>query len=156
MKKNNTIQKNNTVENNNTIKKNNTIEKKNLFNKKFIKKETKVFIKKYSSSFVFGLIFGLILGIIFSIIDNLIFLIAEEGLTKFLEKNFHNRNIIGIIEGSISSAVAFLIASYIEKKIYSKNKNIIKHPLIDFFGILIGGTFVILLYYLCIVIFKLK
>ena len=100
------------------------------------------------------LIFGLILGIIFSIIDNLIFLIVDEGLTKFLEKNFYNRNIIGIIEGSISSAVAFLIFSYVEKKIYSKN--IIKHPLIDFFGILIGGTFVILLYYLCVVIFKLK
>lgn len=101
------------------------------------------------------MIFGLILGIIFSIIDNLIFLLAEESLTKYLEKNFHNRNIIGIIEGSLSSAVAFLIASYLERKIYSKNKNIIKHPLVDFFGILIGGSIVILLYYLVILIFKL-
>jgi uncharacterized protein YacL len=138
------------------MKKKNTTENKNLLNKKFIKKETKVFVQKYSSSFVFGIIFGLILGIIFSIIDNLIFLLAEEGLTKILEKNFHNRNIIGIIEGSISSAVAFLIASYFEKKIYSRNKNIIKHPLIDFLGILIGGSIVIILYYLCVVIFKLK
>jgi len=44
----------------------------------------------------------------------------------------------------------------LKKKIYSKNKNIIKYPLVDFFGILIGGTIVILLYYLCVVIFKLK
>ena len=137
------------------MKKKNTTENKNLFNKKIIKKETKVFVQKYSSSFVFRLIFGLILGIIFSIIDKLIFLLAEESLTKYLEKNFHNRNIVGIIEGSISSAVAFLIASYFEKKIYSRNINIIKHPLVDFFGILIGGTIVILLYYLCVVIFKL-
>ena len=137
------------------MKKNNTTENKNLFNKKIIKKETKVFVQKYGSSFVFGLIFGLMIGIIFSFIDNLIFLLAEESLTKYLEKTFHNRNIIGIIEGSLSSAFAFLIASYLERKIYSKNKNIIKHPIVDFFGIVIGGSIVILLYYLVILIFKL-
>lgn len=123
--------------------------------KKDLLKTTKT-VKKYSSSFVFGLIYGLILGTIFSIIDSFIFLTAEEYMTEFLEKNIHNRNIIGLIEGCFSAAVAFLIASYLEKKIYSKNINIIKHPIIDFIGILLGGMIVIIIYYLFTLIKKKK
>lgn len=115
---------------------------------------TKKKVKKYSSSLVFGLIYGLILGTLFSIIDSLLFLSAEEYMTEFLEKNFHNRNIIGLIEGCFSAGVAFLIASYLEKKIYSKKINIIKHPIIDFIGILLGGLIVIIIYYLFTLIKK--
>ena len=115
--------------------------------KKDLLNTTKI-IKKYNSSFIFGLMYGLILGTIFSIIDSLIFLSAEEYMTEFLEKNVHNRNIIGLIEGCFSAGVAFLITSYLERKIYSKNINIIKHPIIDFIGILLGGSIVIIIYYL--------
>ena len=114
----------------------------------------KKLFKKYNSTFVFGLIFGLTLGTLFSIIDSFIFLSAEEYMTKFLDKNFHNRNIVGLIEGCFSAALAFLVASYIEKKIYSRNINIIKHPVVDFIGILLGGFFVTLVYYLFTLIKK--
>lgn len=119
--------------------------------KTFIKKKK---IKEFSKSLVFGFFFGLILGTVFSFIDNLIFLIAEETMTNFLERNLHNRSVIGIVESSFSAAVAFLIASYIEERIVSKKYNIIKHPFIDFCGILLGGLIVILLYYFIIFLQK--
>lgn len=114
----------------------------------------KKLVKKYNSSFVFGLIFGLTLGTLFSIIDSLIFLSAEENMTEFLERKIHNRIIVGLIENSFSTGIAFLIASFIEKKIYSRNINILKHPVIDFIGILLGGLFVTLIYYLFTLIRK--
>ena len=114
----------------------------------------KKLFKRYNSSFVFGLIFGLTLGTLFSIIDSLIFLTAQQNMSEFLDDNFHNRNIVGLIENSFSTGVAFLIASFIEKKIYSRNINILKHPVIDFIGILLGGFFVTLLYYLFTLIKK--
>lgn len=107
----------------------------------------KKIFKKYNSSFVFGLIFGLTLGTLFSIIDSLIFLSAQQNMSEVLDNNFHDRNIVGLIENSFSTGVAFLIASFIEKKIYSRNINILKHPVIDFIGILLGGFFVTLIYY---------
>ena len=110
--------------------------------------DTKKIVNKYSSSFFFGLIFGLVLGIMFSIIDSLIFLAAEEWMTEFLDRSIHNRNVIGLLEGTISSSIAFLIASFIEKKLYSKKINIIKHPFIDFLGIILGGLIVVCFYYL--------
>ena len=114
----------------------------------------KKLFKRYNSSFVFGLIFGLTLGTLFSIIDSLIFLTAQQNMSQFLDNNFHNRNIVGLIENSFSTGVAFLVASYIEKKIYSRNINILKHPVIDFIGILLGGFFVTLVYYLFTLIKK--
>lgn len=114
----------------------------------------KKLFKRYNSSFVFGLIFGLTLGTLFSIIDSLIFLTAQQNMSEFLDDNFHNRNIVGLIENSFSTGVAFLIASFIEKKIYSRNINILKHPVIDFIGILLGGFFVTLVYYLFTLIKK--
>ena len=116
----------------------------------------KKLFKRYNSSFVFGLIFGLTLGTLFSIIDSLIFLTTQQNMSEFLDDNFHNRNIVGLIENSFSTGVAFLIASFIEKKIYSRNINIIKHPVVDFIGILLGGFFVTLIYYLFTLIKKIN
>ena len=110
--------------------------------------QLKKLFKRYNSSFVFGLIFGLTLGTLFSIIDSLIFLSCTAKYGEFLDDNFHNRNIVGLIENSFNTGVAFLIASFIEKKnIFTRNINILKHPVIDFIGILLGGFFVTLVYY---------
>lgn len=114
----------------------------------------KKLFKRYNSSLVFGLIFGLTLGTLFSIIDSLIFLTAQQNMSEFLDANFHNRNIVGLIENSFSTGIAFLIASFIEKKIYSRNINILKHPVIDFIGILLGGFIVTLVYYVFTLIKK--
>ncbi len=114
----------------------------------------KKLFKRYNSSLVFGLIFGLTLGTLFSIIDSLIFLTAQQNMSQFLDNNFHNRNIVGLIENSFSTGIAFLIASFIERKIYSRNINILKHPVIDFIGILLGGFIVTLIYYLFTLIKK--
>jgi uncharacterized membrane protein len=109
--------------------------------------KTKLFDKM---SITFGIIYGLILGTTFSIIDNLLFLIAEEHITTFLERSIHNRNIIGLIESSFSAAIAFFIASFLEKKVHSKYPQVCKHPSIDFVGILLGGFIVAFVYYIII------
>lgn len=98
------------------------------------------------NSLLFGIIYGLILGTTFSIIDNLLFLFAEEHITQFLERSIHNRNVIGLIESSVSAALAFFIASFLEKKVHSKYPQVCKHPSIDFVGILLGGLIVAVVY----------
>tara|TARA_A100001388_G_C28357926_1_gene306451 strand:+ start:52 stop:432 length:381 start_codon:yes stop_codon:yes gene_type:complete len=105
--------------------------------------------KTFDYGIISGVIYGLILGTTFSIIDNLLFLIAEQHMTSFLERSIHNRNIIGLIEGSVSAAFAFLIASYFEKKLHSMYpKAVMKHASIDFIGILLGGFLVAFIYYI--------
>ena len=103
-----------------------------------------------NSSIIFGIIYGLILGTTFSIIDNLLFLVAEEHVTAFLQRSIHNRNIIGLIESSVSAASAFLIASYFERKVHSLYPKVYKHPFVDFVGILLGGFIVSFVYYIII------
>jgi len=103
-----------------------------------------------NSSIIFGIIYGLILGTTFSIIDNLLFLVAEEHVTAFLQRSIHNRNIIGLIESSVSAAIAFLIASYFERKVHSLYPKVYKHPFVDFVGILLGGFIVSFVYYIII------
>lgn len=107
-----------------------------------VKKEGKLFLKPF--------LFGVLFSIIFSAIEYLLLLITEETLTKFLEKSFHNTIILTLIKASISSVIALLVVSFIEKKLYRRNINIMRNPYIDVFGILVGCFLVIFVYYIIV------
>ena len=94
-----------------------------------------------------SLLFGLIAGILFSVIDSAIFLYSEKELRDYMKKNFIDLDDdeISIILGSISSAISIFIANYIDHQIHNKIK-IMKNPLLDAIGIIIGVFIVITIY----------
>tara|TARA_B100000035_G_scaffold278247_1_gene257068 strand:- start:341 stop:694 length:354 start_codon:yes stop_codon:yes gene_type:complete len=91
-----------------------------------------------------SLIFGLFAGILFSIIDSAIFLFSEKELRNYMETHFPDLDDdeISIILGSISAAISIFIANYIDHQIHNKFK-IMKNPLLDAIGIMIGVFIVI-------------
>jgi uncharacterized protein YacL len=96
----------------------------------------------------YSVLFGLIFGIIFGTIDAIFFVLLEKNLTHYLKESIHNRIIINLSEGALSACISLLIANYIESSIAHKTINIMKHPLLDCFGIIIGATIVGIFYIL--------
>jgi hypothetical protein len=93
------------------------------------------------------LLFGLISGILFSVIDTLILISTKKELNEYLKIHFPslNNDEIGILLGAIAGLVSILIANYIHHYISSKY-NIMRHPLLDSMGIIVGVVVVIGLY----------
>lgn len=91
-----------------------------------------------------SLLFGLIAGILFSIIDSAIFLYSEKELRDYMKKYFTDLDDdeISIILGAISAAISVFIANYIKYNMNNKLK-IMKNPLLDAIGIIIGVFIVI-------------
>lgn len=94
--------------------------------------------------FIVSLVFGIIFGTFFGGMDALFFLIAEEELTKYLEKDIRNRVILNLVEGALATCVSLLIAHYIETLIPFRA---IKSPVLDCIGILFGTAIVAGMYY---------
>ena len=94
-----------------------------------------------------SLLLGLIAGILFSVIDSAIFLFSEKELRNYMEKHFSDLDDdeISIILGAISAAISIFISNYINHQINNKSK-IMKNPLLDAIGIIIGVFIVIGLY----------
>ena len=89
---------------------------------------------------------GLVSLIIFSVIDSSIFLFVEEGVDDFLIKKTPLDHISRpLLLSGFSASVAILCASSIEHKLVEKF-NIVKHPVIDSIGIIIGTIIVITCY----------
>tara|TARA_B100001057_G_C22614651_1_gene857934 strand:+ start:459 stop:791 length:333 start_codon:yes stop_codon:yes gene_type:complete len=89
----------------------------------------------------------LISTIIFGIIDSSFFLFAEEKIQKPIKKfKFFDNTTAELMTGGISTALAIMIASIIEDYILHYYKNLIKHPLLDALGVLIGTFIIIILY----------
>ena len=89
---------------------------------------------------------GLLSMIIFSVIDSSIFLFVEEGVDDFLIKKTPLDHISRpLLLSGFSASVAILCASSIEHKLVEKF-NIVKHPVIDSIGIIIGTIIVITCY----------
>ena len=91
-----------------------------------------------------SLLFGLLAGILFSVIDSAIFLYSEKELSHYMEKHLPSLDSdeISIILGAISAAISIFIANYIEHHVSSKLE-LMKHPLLDAIGVIIGVFIVI-------------
>ena len=105
-------------------------------------------IKKDASIFLRPFLFGLLFSIIFSIIEYVLLLVTEETMTKFLQKDIHNLIILSMVKATISSVLSLFIVSLLEKKIFKRNFNIMRNPLIDSLGIIVGSFIVIFVYYI--------
>lgn len=97
---------------------------------------------------ILPIIFGLIASALFGIIDAIFFLTTESELDEFLKKRGLNPKIIPLLEGGISASISIFIANYIEQMLLDKNFNILKHPILDVIGILLGNAMVAGIYYL--------
>ena len=96
-----------------------------------------------------AILLGMITMISFSVIDSTIFLFGEEEFYDFLDEKveFLDEYTIPIFISGISSAISILIAKMFAHY-YLKRKYIInEHPIIDFVGVLIGMSFVIVIYH---------
>lgn len=95
---------------------------------------------------------GLITMISFAIIDATIFLISEEEFYDYLKDNveFLDEYTTPILISGVSSAISILIAKMFTHYILKEKYNFIinEHPIIDFFGVLIGMTGVVSIYHL--------
>ena len=105
-------------------------------------------IKKDASIFLRPFLFGLLFSIIFSIIEYVLLLVTEETMTKFLQKDIHNFIILTMVKATISSVLSLFIVNLLEKKIFKRNFNIMRNPLIDSLGIIVGSFIVIFVYYI--------
>ena len=105
-------------------------------------------IKKDASIFLRPFLFGLLFSIIFSIIEYVLLLVTEETMTKFLQKDIHNLIILSMVKATIRSVLSLFIVSLLEKKIFKRNFNIMRNPLIDSLGIIVGSFIVIFVYYI--------
>lgn len=92
------------------------------------------------------LLISIISTIIFGIIDAIIFLIGEETIQKILIQKFNFDLIMAeLATGGFATAVSIFFATFISKIIETKY-NIIKHPLIDAMGIILGTISILLIY----------
>lgn len=96
-----------------------------------------------SKEFLFALLVGVVFGTFFGGVDALFFLLAEEELTGYLQRDIRNRVVLNLVEGSISACFSLLIASFIEARIPI---NGIKNPFLDCVGILLGTAIVASIY----------
>ena len=96
---------------------------------------------------IIKLFLTLISTIIFGVIDSTFFLFAEENIQISIKNNkFFDNTSSELMTGGISAAVAIMISSIIEHNILYYYKEIIKNPLLDALGIIIGTFIIIILY----------
>ena len=96
-----------------------------------------ILVRGGSWSVLTPILFGLITSAVFGSIDALFFLTAEQELNAFLKNKGIPLNLIPLIVGALSASISIFIASYIEHYM-GKKFIIIKHPLLDAIGIIIG------------------
>lgn len=113
-------------------------------------KKGALIIKKEAPIFLRPFLFGLLFSIIFSIIEYFLLLVTEETMTKFLEEDIHNIIILTMVKATISSVISLFIVSYVEKELFKRNFNVMRNPLVDSLGIIIGSFLVILIYYIIV------
>ncbi len=89
---------------------------------------------------------GVLKMTIFGFLKSNIFIFFEEELHSYLKQfSFLDEISRPVFIGGIAAAFAILVASYL-KHHYFAHLNMIRHPLVDFIGVLIGTVIAILLY----------
>ena len=98
-----------------------------------------------------AIMLGLITMISFAVIDASIFLFSEEHLYDYLKNNVETLDeyTIPILISGMSSAVSILIAKMFTHYVMKGKYNLIinEHPIIDFLGVIIGMSGVIIIYH---------
>jgi hypothetical protein len=85
---------------------------------------------------------SLVSTVVFGIIDALFFLFFEETAQSKIKKLLHiSVDIAEIIVGALSAASAIFISSYVKMSL-EEEVYLIKHPLLDASGILLGSIVV--------------
>ena len=97
-----------------------------------------------NKTFLKLILVSLLTFVVFGFIDSLFFgIYLSDGFSTFFEKIGLNQNNSDIMVGALSSSTAIVISSYIEKinkKIFGE---MIKNPLLDVAGIILGTYFYI-------------
>ena len=101
---------------------------------------------RLSVDFVFSVLFGLLFGFFFGVIDATIFLVTQARVTGYLVDRFQEPIVVNLIEGSISASISLLVFYWIEMQTVGYELPIMKHPLLDCLGIVLGAICVASLY----------
>lgn len=101
---------------------------------------------RLSVDFIFSVLFGLLFGFFFGLIDATIFLVTQDEVTRFLVERFQEPMVVNLIQGSISASVSLLVFYWIEMQTMGYELPIMKHPLLDCIGIVLGAICVASLY----------
>jgi hypothetical protein len=90
------------------------------------------------------IVISLFTFIVFGFIDSLFFgIYLSDGVSTFFEKIGLNQDNSDIMVGALSASTAIIVSSYVEKLNKKLFGEIIKNPLLDIAGILIGTYFYI-------------
>jgi len=93
-----------------------------------------------NTTFLKLILVSLLTFIVYGFIDSLFFgIYLNDGLAKYFEKIGLNKNNSDVIVGALSSSTAIIISSYIEKinkKIFGE---LVKNPLLDVAGVIVGS-----------------
>lgn len=89
---------------------------------------------------------GVLKMTIFGFLKSNIFIFFEEELHSYLKQfSFLDEISRPVFIGGIAAAFAILVASYLKHK-YFAHLNMIRHPFVDFIGVLIGTVIAIVCY----------
>ena len=92
------------------------------------------------------LLISLLGTIMFGVIDALFFLFIEEELRKKLIKfSFFDKITIPLFIGGLSSSISIFISSFINYKL-NQHYKLVKTPIMDSIGIIIGTILIIFIY----------
>ena len=95
---------------------------------------------------VFAVVLGMLSSMLFGFIDALAYLLIEDPLTDLWKKyNLYSEETTPIINSGISSAIAILMAVFIERYIEA-NFHVFKHPFVHASGIIVGTVLLLLAY----------
>lgn len=93
---------------------------------------------------------GVLKMTIFGFLKSNIFIFFEEELHSYLKQfSFLDEISRPVFIGGIAASFAILVASYLKHK-YFDHLNMIRHPFVDFIGVLIGTVIAIICYNLFI------
>ena len=92
--------------------------------------------------FFFSIVFGLLFGFFFGLIDSTLFMMSQLNLSEYFTHQFREPIVVNLMEGSISACISLAISYWIEMQTVGYGVNIMKHPLLDCLGILLGALMV--------------
>jgi len=94
---------------------------------------------KLTADFVFSVIFGLLFGFFFGLIDSTFFILSQLNLTDYFISHINEPVVVNLMEGGISACISLVISHWIEMHTVGYGVDIMKHPVLDCIGIVLGA-----------------